>query len=93
MRLGKALEDKLMDTRLRDKLVAEGKVTPAQVEAFLNQISDESANMTSIDDRSKSSNNDSLTSVPTSSKKYVLANVAPVTLRNMVRTSLELAHV
>ena len=50
MRLSKALEDKLLDKRLRDKLVAEGKVTPAQVETFLNGLTDDAANMTTTDE-------------------------------------------
>lgn len=44
MRLAKALEEKLLDLRLRDKLLAEGKVTKAQVEEYLNSLSDDEEN-------------------------------------------------
>ncbi len=36
---------RLMDIRLRDKLLAEGKITKAQVDAFLNSIPDDSENL------------------------------------------------
>jgi hypothetical protein len=41
MRLSRALEEKLMDVRLRDKLISEGKVTKQQVADFLNSLSDD----------------------------------------------------
>ncbi|MEK6626601.1 MAG: hypothetical protein AABY86_16660 [Bdellovibrionota bacterium] len=41
MRLSKALRDKLMDVRLRDKLVAEGKITKKELEEYLKTIPDE----------------------------------------------------
>ncbi len=44
MRLNKALEDKLLDTRLRDKLISEGKVTKAQVKEYLDAMPDEEDN-------------------------------------------------
>lgn len=50
MRLSKALQDKMLDTRLRDKLVAEGKVTAAEVENFLNSLPDDAANKTTTDE-------------------------------------------
>ena len=50
MRLSKALQDKMLDTRLRDKLVAEGKVTAAEVESFLNSLPDDAANKTTTDE-------------------------------------------
>jgi hypothetical protein len=34
MRLNKALQEKMMDVRLRDKLLAEGKISPAQVAEY-----------------------------------------------------------
>lgn len=46
MRLSRALEDKLYDLRLRDKLLAEGKVTKAQVEEFLSKLPDDEKKMT-----------------------------------------------
>lgn len=50
MRLSRALEEKVLDLRLRDKLIAEGKVTKAQVEEYLNSLSDEDSNVTTTDD-------------------------------------------
>jgi hypothetical protein len=50
MRLSRALQDKLMDTRLRDKLVAEGKVTKQEVEEFLKSLPDETGNFVQLED-------------------------------------------
>ena len=44
MRLSRALEEKVMDVRLRDKLVAEGKLTKEQVDKYLASIPDETKN-------------------------------------------------
>lgn len=44
MRLARALEDKLHDLRLRDKLLAEGKITQAQLDDYLNGLDDSSDN-------------------------------------------------
>jgi polyhydroxyalkanoate synthesis regulator phasin len=44
MRLSRALEEKVMDVRLRDKLVAEGKLTKEQVASYLAAIPDETDN-------------------------------------------------
>jgi hypothetical protein len=44
MRLSRALEEKLLDLRLRDKLVAEGKVTKEEVEKYLKSLPDDQAN-------------------------------------------------
>lgn len=45
MKLRLALEDKLMDSRIRDRLVAEGKITKKDVDAYLENLpaEDESA--------------------------------------------------
>ena len=53
MRLARALEEKLLDLRLRDKLIAEGKVTKQQVEEFLASLDDsqENASFTEEDSR------------------------------------------
>ncbi len=53
MRLSRALEEKLLDLRLRDKLVAEGKVTKAQVAEFLEKMQDDEANVTTTDESTK----------------------------------------
>lgn len=46
MRLSRALQEKLMDVRLRDKLVAEGKITKEEVKKFLDGMPDETKNAT-----------------------------------------------
>ena len=46
MRLSRALDEKLMDVRLRDKLVGEGKLSKEQVEKYLASLSDEQKNAT-----------------------------------------------
>ncbi len=48
MKLRMALEDKEMDVRLRDRLVAEGKVSASQVEEYLKSLSDEEGNYTRL---------------------------------------------
>ena len=46
MRLSRALNDKKLDLRLRDKLVHEGKMTHKEVEEYLNSLPDDAANAT-----------------------------------------------
>ena len=41
MRIAQALKEKLVDVRLRDKLLAEGKVSKKEVEEYLNSVPDE----------------------------------------------------
>lgn len=41
MRLSKALKEKLNDVRLRDKLIAEGKITKQQVDEYMKALPDE----------------------------------------------------
>ncbi|MDC0254064.1 hypothetical protein OAK75_04145 [Bacteriovoracales bacterium] len=41
MRIAQALKEKLMDVRLRDKLIAEGKVTAEEVEKYMTDLPDE----------------------------------------------------
>jgi polyhydroxyalkanoate synthesis regulator phasin len=50
MRLSRALQEKLMDVRLRDKLIAEGKVTKEEVKKYLDNIPDEMKNATFTDE-------------------------------------------
>lgn len=45
MKLNKALKAKELDLRLRDKLLAEGKITQAEVEKYLSSLPDDSANV------------------------------------------------
>ncbi|ATH07529.1 hypothetical protein BIY24_06100 [Halobacteriovorax marinus] len=61
MRLSKALEDKMLDKRLRDKLVAEGKLSAAEVEKFLNSLPDDGANMTTTEEVEGNSSSESVT--------------------------------
>lgn len=52
MRLSRALQEKLMDVRLRDKLLAEGKLTKEEVQKFLASTADEAKNATYTDENS-----------------------------------------
>lgn len=45
MRLSKALNDKVMDIRLRDKLVADGSLPQSEVEKYLNELPDDGNNL------------------------------------------------
>jgi polyhydroxyalkanoate synthesis regulator phasin len=44
MRLSRALQEKIMDIRLRDKLIAEGKVTKEEVKKYLDSLPDDQKN-------------------------------------------------
>lgn len=48
MKLAKALDEKIMDIRLRDKLMAEGKLTKAQVDEYLNKVTDDRPKATEV---------------------------------------------
>lgn len=43
MKLRIALDEKLMDVRVRDRLIAEGKITKKEVDEFLATLPDDSA--------------------------------------------------
>jgi len=45
MELKQALDEKLMDYRIRDRLVGEGKITKDTVEKYLKQLPDEELNV------------------------------------------------
>lgn len=49
MRLSRALQEKIMDVRLRDKLIAEGKISKDEVKKFLDNLPDEAKNATWTD--------------------------------------------
>jgi hypothetical protein len=54
MRLSRALEEKKLDVRLRDKLVHEGTLTKSEVDEYLNSLpDDESRATTSADAEAK----------------------------------------
>lgn len=50
MRLSRALAEKKMDVRLRDKLLAEDKLSKEDVKKFLDAIPDEAKNSTFTDE-------------------------------------------
>ena len=45
MRIAQALKEKLMDVRLRDKLIAEGKVKKEDVEKYLHELEDQTTKL------------------------------------------------
>jgi polyhydroxyalkanoate synthesis regulator phasin len=49
MRLSRALQEKLMDVRLRDKLIGEGKVSKEEVQKYLDGLADDAKNATYTD--------------------------------------------
>lgn len=44
MKLAKALDDKKLDIRLLDRLLAEGKITKSELDEYLKNLPDESTN-------------------------------------------------
>ena len=44
MKLKQSLEEKLMDVRLRDRLVGEGKINKKDVDTYLNSLPEETKN-------------------------------------------------
>jgi hypothetical protein len=52
MNLKEALDDKKFDVRLRDRLVAEGKITPQELDTFKKALNDDedSSSVIQIDD-------------------------------------------
>lgn len=49
MKLRLALEEKLMDVRVRDRLIAEGKITKEEVQKVLDGLQDEAKNAVPLD--------------------------------------------
>jgi hypothetical protein len=49
MKLRLALEEKLMDVRVRDRLLAEGKISKEDVKKYLDTLSDETKNAVPLD--------------------------------------------
>lgn len=49
MKLRLALEEKLMDVRVRDRLLAEGKITKEDVKKYLDTMADETKNAVPLD--------------------------------------------
>lgn len=52
MKLKMALDEKVLDLRLRDRLVAEGKLTKAELDKYLASLGDDSANSENVNDES-----------------------------------------
>ncbi len=50
MRLSRAMVEKLMDIRLRDKLIAEGKITKEEVKKYLESLNDDAKNSVYTDE-------------------------------------------
>lgn len=57
MKLRLALEEKLMDVRVRDRLVAEGKVSKEELKKYMESLPDESKNAVSLDHEDNNSGN------------------------------------
>lgn len=53
MELKEALEEKVYDLRLRDRLVAEGKLKKEELEKFLKNLKDETDNYVTLGSASK----------------------------------------
>lgn len=49
MKLRLALEEKLMDVRVRDRLLAEGKITKEDVKKFLDNLGDDAKTAVPLD--------------------------------------------
>jgi hypothetical protein len=49
MELKLALDEKMMDNRLRDRLIAEGKLKKDEVEKSLKNLPDDTANMMTVE--------------------------------------------
>tara|TARA_R110002072_G_scaffold64203_2_gene159382 strand:+ start:228916 stop:229098 length:183 start_codon:yes stop_codon:yes gene_type:complete len=56
MRLSRALEDKKLDLRLRDKLVHEGKISQADLDKYYQSLTDDTENSTTTDAAESKSN-------------------------------------
>lgn len=52
MKLKMALDEKVLDVRLRDRLVSEGKLTKAELDKYLASLNDDSANAENVNDES-----------------------------------------
>ena len=49
MELKMALDEKMMDSRLRDRLIAEGKLKKEEVEKILKNLPDDATNLTTVE--------------------------------------------
>ena len=53
MKLRLALEEKLLDVRVRDRLLAEGKISKEDLKKYLDGLSDETKNSVPLDQEEK----------------------------------------
>ena len=53
MRLSDALKDKLMDVRLRDKWLDDGKITKEELDEYLKSLPDDGSKLTYTDSHVK----------------------------------------
>ncbi len=49
MKLRLALEEKLMDVRVRDRLIAEGKISKDDLKKYMESLPDDTKNAVSLD--------------------------------------------
>lgn len=49
MKLRLALEEKLLDARVRDRLLAEGKITKEEIKKYLDSLPDDQAKSVPLD--------------------------------------------
>ncbi len=56
MKLRLALEEKLLDVRVRDRLLAEGKITKEDIKKFMDGIPDEAKNAVPLDQEAEARN-------------------------------------
>tara|TARA_B100001971_G_scaffold215192_1_gene259811 strand:- start:64472 stop:64657 length:186 start_codon:yes stop_codon:yes gene_type:complete len=54
MKLKLALDEKMMDIRLRDRLLADGKITKAEVDSYINGLQEEVNNFERLGGEDKS---------------------------------------
>jgi polyhydroxyalkanoate synthesis regulator phasin len=57
MKLRLALEEKLMDVRVRDRLVAEGKISKEELKKYIDTLADEAKNAVPLDQDDTNSGN------------------------------------
>lgn len=57
MKLGMALKEKLMDIRLRDKLLADGKISQNEIDQYLASLNDDNQNVAHVEVAEDSLNN------------------------------------
>lgn len=53
MKLRQALEEKLLDVRLRDRLLAEGKIAKEDIQKFLKGLPDDATKAVALDQSEK----------------------------------------